>query len=75
MICNSSINLSIISEIPELRFVSESDISKVATWQGTPHGTEVENKYLRCGKSYMRNFFDKHVAQCVKSMRKNVEGM
>ena len=27
-------NLSI--EIPELRFVSQSDVSKVATWQGTP---------------------------------------
>ena len=25
-------NLSIISEIPELRFVSDSDVSKVATW-------------------------------------------
>ena len=69
-------NLSIISEIPELRFVSESDISKVATWQGTPHGAEVENKCLRCGKNYMRrSFFEKHVAQCVKSMRKKVEGM
>ena len=62
-------NLTIISEIPELRFVSESDISKVATWQGTPHGTEVENKCLRCGKNYMRRtFFDKHVAQCVNSV-------
>ena len=62
-------NLSIISETPELRFVSESDISKVATWQGTPHGTEVENKCLRCGENYMRrSFFDKHVAQCVNSV-------
>ena len=58
-------NLSIISEIPELRFVSDSNVSKVATWQGAPHVTEVENKCLRCGKNYMRSFFDKHVAQCV----------
>ena len=66
-------NLSIISEIPELIFVSESDISKVAMWQGTPHGTELENKCLRCGKNYTRrSFFDKHVAQCVKSMRRYV---
>ena len=28
----SNDNLSIISEIPELRFVSDSDVSKVATW-------------------------------------------
>ena len=66
-------NLSI--EIPELRFVSQSDVSKVATWQGTPHDTEVEPKCLRCGKNYMRSFFDKHVAQCVRSTRKKVEGM
>ena len=67
-------NLSIISEIPELRFVSESDISKVATWQGTPHGAEVENKCLGCGKNYMRrSFFDKHVAHSVKSMKKKLK--
>ena len=59
-------NLSIISEIPELRFVTDSDISRFATWQGTPHVTEVENKCLRCGKNYLRkSFLDKHVAQCV----------
>ena len=68
-------NLSIISEIPELRFVSDSDISKVATWQGTPHVREVENKCLRCGKNYMRSFIDKRVAQCVGNKRKKVEGM
>ena len=69
-------NLSIISEIPELGFVSESDVSKIATWQGTPDDTEVENKCLRCGKNYMRrSFFDKHVAQYVKSMIKKVEGI
>ena len=50
-------NLSIISEIPELRFVSDSDVSKVATRQGTPHVTEEENKCLRCGKNYMRSTF------------------
>ena len=62
-------NLSTNSEIPELRFASESDISEVATWQGAPHGTEVENIWLRCGKNYMRrSFFDKHVAQCVNSV-------
>ena len=64
-------NLSIISEIPELRFVTDSDISRFATWKGTPHVTEVENKCLRCGKTYMRrSFFDKHVAQCVGKKRK-----
>ena len=69
-------NLSIISEIPELGFVSESDVSKIATWQGTSDDTEVENRCLRCGKNYTRrSFFDKHVAQCVKSMIKKVEGM
>ena len=68
-------NLSIISEIPELRFISDSDISKVATWQGTPHVREVENKCLRCGKNYMRSFNDKRVAQCVGNKRKKVEGM
>ena len=69
-------NLSIISEISELRFVSDSDVSKVATWQGTPHVTETENKCLRCGKNYTRrSFFDKHVAQCVGNIRKKVEGM
>ena len=40
-------NLSIISELSELRFVSNSDVSKVATSQGTPHVTEVENKWLK----------------------------
>ena len=40
------------------------------------NGVEVENKCLRCWKNYMRrSFFDKHVAQCVKSMVKKVEGM
>ena len=68
-------NLSIISEIPELRFISDSDISKVARWQGTPHVREVENKCLRCGKNYMRSFIDKRVAQCVGNKRKKVEGM
>ena len=68
-------NLSIILEIPELRFISDSDISKVATWQGTPHVREVENKCLRCGKNYMRSFIDKRVAQCVGNKRKKVEGM
>ena len=63
-------NLSIILEIPDLRFVSDSDISKVATWQGTHHVTEVENKCLRCGKNYMRkSFLNKHVAQCVGNKR------
>ena len=67
-------NLSIISKIPELRFASESDVSKVTTWQGTPNDTEVENKCPRCGKNYMRrSFFDKQVAQCVKSMRKKLK--
>ena len=50
-------NLSIISEIPELRFVSDSDISKVATWQGTPHVREVENKCLGCEKLHEKKFF------------------
>ena len=60
-----------ISEIPELRFVSDSGISKVTTWQGTPHVTEVENKCLRCGKNYMRRrFFDKHLAQYLGNKRK-----
>ena len=69
-------NLPIISEIPELRFVTDSDISRFATWQGIPHVTEVENKCLRCGKTYMRrSFFDKHVAQCVGKKRKQVEDM
>ena len=68
-------NLSIISEIPELRFISDSDISKVARWQGTPHVREVENKCLRCGKNYMRSFIDKRVAQYVGNNRKKVEGM
>ena len=68
--------LSIISEIPELRFVSDSDISKVTTWQGIPHVKEVENKCHRCGKNYMRGmFFDKQVAQCEGNKRKKVEGM
>ena len=65
-------NLSIISEIPELRFISDRVISKVATWQGTPHVTQVENKCLRCGKKYTRrSFFDKHVAQCVENRVKS----
>ena len=50
-------NLSIISEIPELCFVSDGDVSKVSTWQGTPHATEVENKCVRCGKNYTRRSF------------------
>ena len=66
-------NLSIISEISELRFVGDSDDSKVATWQSTPHVTEVENKCLRCGKNYMRrSVFDKNVAQCVENTRRNL---
>ena len=69
-------NLSIISEIPELRFVSDSDISKVTTWQGIPHVKKVENKCHKCGKNYMRRlFFDKHVAQGEGNKRKKVEGM
>ena len=69
-------NLSIISETPGLHFVSDSDISKVTTWQGIPHVKEVENKCHKCRKNYMRRlFFDKHVAQCEGNKRKRVEGM
>ena len=35
-------DLSTNWEIPELRFVSDSDILRVATWQGTPRVTDVD---------------------------------
>ena len=35
-------DLSTNWEIPELRFVSDSDIPRVATWQGTPRVTDVD---------------------------------
>ena len=68
-------NISIILVLPELCFANDSGISKVTTWQGTPHATEVENKFLRCSKNYLSSFFDKRVAQCVGNARKNVEGL
>ena len=47
----NSNDLLIIPEIPELNFVSDSDISQVTTWQATVYVTEVENKFLRYGKN------------------------
>ena len=49
----------------------DSDVSKVSTWQGTPHVAEVGNKCRICVKNYMSN----HVAQCVGNKTKKLKVM